>query len=83
MRPSFNAIRLNLRNGEQTALESLLGIDRSDYPYGYLLDSSTVANLYSQKWGTMKLFRSNSGQGGEAAAELCRRQRVPHQLAGR
>ena len=62
----FNAIRLNLRNGEQTALESLLGIDRSDYPYGYLLDSSTVANLYSQKWGTMKLFRSNSGQGGES-----------------
>lgn len=62
----FNAIRLNLRNGEQTALESLLGIDRSDYPYGYLLDSSTVANLYSQKWGTMKLFHSNSGQGGES-----------------
>ena len=62
----FNAIRLNLRNGEQTALESLLGIDRSDYPYGYLLGSSTVANLYSQKWGTMMLFRSNSGQGGES-----------------
>ena len=62
----FNAIRLNLRNGEQTALESLFGIDRSDYPYGYLLDSSTVANLYSQKWGTMMLFRSNSGQGGES-----------------
>ena len=80
----FNAIRLNLRNGEQTALESLLGIDRSDYPYGYLLDSSTVANLYSQKWGTMMLFRSNSGQGGESLLlNLCRRQRVPHQLAGR
>ena len=62
----FNAIRLNLRNGEQTALESLLGIDRSDYPYGYLLGSSTVANLYSQKWGTMMLFRSNSG-----AAKAC------------
>ena len=43
-----------------------MGIDRSDYPYGYLWDSSTVANLYSQKWGTMMLFRSNNGQSGES-----------------
>ena len=51
---------------ELNQLLDFLGIDRSDYPYGYLLGSSTVANLYSQKWGTMMLFRSNSGQGGES-----------------
>lgn len=62
----FNAIRLNLRSGEQTALDPLLGIDRSNYPYGYMWDSSTVSNLYAQKWGTMILFRSNNGQGGES-----------------
>ncbi len=62
----WNTIRLNLRSGEQSALEPLWGIDRSDYPYGYLWDSSTVANLYPKKWGTMTLFRSNNGQSGES-----------------
>ena len=61
----YNNIRLNLRSGEQTALDPILGVDQSDLSSGYMMDSTGVATLSPQKWGTM-LLHTPRGEGGQS-----------------
>ncbi len=80
----FNAIRLNLRNGETDRA----GIPFGDRPFRLSLRLS-VGFFHGCQPLLPKMghhdavsFQQRSGR-RKPAAELCRRQRVPHQLAGR